>query len=305
MTMLTSLLDRATDALRPAASPLRPGVIRIGVGAFSAVNNHRRRDIFRDLHRQDPSRFHPVGPVRILRRPLPPRLADLLFEAAQLSNAATTLGIAHRVSGPLNAGLQLWTMSYRNSWSMVYHNDNMLLLQQLVLGLTPSADALSLDALRHEGTLLPERHDRAYGGIPTALNIAASAVYLISGIAKVRSPLGWNWAGGHTLREQIAADAVRKEAFGGEAPAAAGALYRSNASFGLLAVTALVVELGAPLSLTNRRLGQGFALAAWGMHVGIRLIMGIKFTYNLSGVSYLGYFPLGAQLATAVRVASP
>lgn len=293
---MSGILIRALDTLRPAATPVRPAVIRLGVGIFSGINNHRRRGIFRDLHRQDPARFRPVGPVRILRRPLPPKAADLLFDAAQITNAATTAGIAHRVTGPVNAALQLWTLSYRNSWSMVYHNDNMLVLQQAVLGLTPSADALSVDSLIRESTLYPQRFDRAYGGIPTAVNIAAAAVYVISGIAKVRSPLGWSWAGGAALRDQIAADAVRKEVFGGTAPAPAGVLYRSNARFGMLAAMALAVELGAPLSLLNRRVGQGFAMAAWGMHLGIRLIMGIKFTYNLSGVSYLGYFPVGAQL---------
>lgn len=293
---MTRVLARILDTLSPAAEPVRPAVLRLGVGAFSAVNQYLRRPIFRDLHRQDPDRFRPVGPVRVLRRPLPPSVADALFDAAQVTNAAATLGLAHRVTGPLNAALQIWTLSYRNSWSMIYHNDNTLVLQQAVLGVSPSADALSVDAVLAEGRLLPRRFDRAYGAVPTAVNICACAVYLISGIAKVRSPLGWSWAGGAALRDQIAADAVRKEVFGGTAPKTAAALYRSDTRFGLLAATALAVELGAPLSLLHRRVGQAFAFAAWGMHVGIRLIMGIKFTYNLSGVSYLGYFPVGPQL---------
>lgn len=293
---MNPLLSRVVDKLRPAATPARPAAIRLGIGAFSAWDKHRRRGIFRDLHRQDPSRFRPVGPVQILRRPLPPRVADLLFDAAQMANAAATLGIAHRVTGPLNSVLQLWTLSYRNSWGMIYHNDNMLLLQQMVLGVSPAADALSVDSLIRERTLLPRRHERRYGGVPTAVNIAGVAIYLISGVAKVRSPLGWSWAGGDALRDQIAADSIRKEVFGAPAPATTAALYRSDLSFGVLAGSALAVELGAPLALLDRRVGQGFALAAWGMHLGIRILMGIRFTYNLSGISYLGFFPLGTQL---------
>lgn len=293
---MNPLLSRVVDKLRPAASPARPAVIRLGVGAFSAWHNHRRRGMFRNLHRQDPSRFRPVGPVQILRRPLPPRLADLLFDAAQVSNAAATLGIAHRVTGPLNSALQLWTLSYRNSWGMIYHNDNMLLLQQMVLGASPAADALSVDSLIRERTLLPHRRERRYGGVPTAVNIVGVVIYLISGVAKVRSPLGWSWAGGNALRDQIAADSIRKEVFGEEAPATTAALYRSDLSFGVLAGSALAVELGAPLALLDRRVGQGFALAAWGMHLGIRILMGIRFNYNLSGISYLGFFPIGVQL---------
>ena len=80
------------------------------------------------------------------------------------------------------------------------------------------------------------------------------------------------------------------------APKAAGALYNSKGQFGMLAIVTLIVELGAPLSLVNRRVGQLFALSAWAMHVGIRIVMGIKFKYNVSGVSYLPYFPVGRQL---------
>ncbi|KAB1642224.1 hypothetical protein [Gulosibacter chungangensis] len=338
-------IDRVMDTLRPAATPVRPALMRLGIGGFSAVHQFGRREMIHKLHRQDAPRFAPIGVVRILRKPLPPKIADGLFTAAQVTNALTTLGIAHRVTGPFNAALQLWTMTYRNSWGMIFHNDNGLVLHQAVLGLSRSADALSVDALvkfarsraaqnrlgsqtrassqprpssetrariqpipsiRPQPSttlatlwkaLAPERFDRHYGGIPTAMNIGTMAIYFISGIAKIRSPKGWGWASGDTLREQIASDAIRKEVFGSVAPKAAGALYNSKGQFGVLAIVTLIVELGAPLSLVNRRVGQLFALSAWAMHVGIRIVMGIKFKYNVSGVSYLPYFPVGRELA--------
>ncbi|MFD2757352.1 hypothetical protein [Gulosibacter faecalis] len=280
------LVRAVTRRLRPVTHPARPAISRIGVGLFSGIHNLRRRPTLRNLHRQDPSRFAPVGVVRVLRRPLPPRVADALFDAAQLANAAATLGIAHRITGPLNAALQLWTISYRNSWGMIFHNDNTLTMHQVVLGTSRAADAWSVDALLARRPAQPARH---YGGIATAMNVATCAVYLISGVAKVRSPRGWAWASGDTLRDQIAADAIRKESFGTPAPRLAAATYRSQTQIGLLAAGALAVELGAPLSLIDRRLGYLFAVAAWGMHVGIRVIMGIKFSYNTSGVAYLPY----------------
>lgn len=292
-----SLLYRVVNTLRPAAQPVRPAVLRLSTGAFTIWNNLRRRPMFRKLHEQDASTFHPVGPVRILRRPLPPPVANALFDAAQVTNVLATLGVAHRVTGSVNAALQLWTLSYRNSWGMIFHNDNMALMHQMVLGTTRSADALSVDALVKDKTLTPQRFDRAYGGIPTAMNIATVAVYFISGVAKVRSPQGWSWAKGNTLRDQIAADAIRKEVFGTKAPEAAGDLYNARAFFTLGGVATLIIELGAPVSLINRRCGQIFSIAAWGMHVGIRYIMGIKFTYNTSGFSYVPYFPVGSQLS--------
>lgn len=292
-------LELVMDTLRPAATPLRPAIIRLGIGGFGAVHQFRRREMMRTLHRQDASRFAPIGVARVLKKPLPPRVADALFDAAQLANLAATIGIAHRITGPVNAALQLWTMTYRNSWGMIFHNDNGLVLHQAVLGLSRSADALSVDALLRGDGLAPRRFDRAYGGIPTAMSIGTMAIYFISGIAKIRSPKGWAWASGDTLREQIASDAIRKEVFGSVAPKAAGALYNSKGQFGALAVVTLIVELGAPLSLTHRRLGQLFAISAWAMHVGIRIVMGIKFKYNLTGISYLSYFPFGKQLPLA------
>ncbi len=284
------------DHLRPAAQPIRPAVLRVATGLFSAVHNIRRRPMFRKLHAQDASHFTPVGVVKVLRRPLPPKVADAIFDAAQVVNIASTLGIGHRVTGPLNAALQLWTLSYRNSWTMLLHSDNMMTMHQVVLGTTRSADALSVDSLLRDGTLFPQRYSRSYGGVATAMNVATVAVYFISGVAKIRGPLGLKWAAGDVLRGQIAVDGMRKDLFGSAKPAAGTALYQQKELFTLLAAISLAVELGAPLSLVNRRLGQAFAVGAWGMHVGIRIVMGIKFKYNVSGVSYLPYFPVGPQL---------
>jgi hypothetical protein len=166
----------------------------------------------------------------------------------------------------------------------------------MVLGTTRSADALSVDALVRDRTLLPQRFDRSYGAVPTVLNLATCAVYVISGVAKVRGPLGMRWAQGDVLRGQIAVDGLRKDLFGSARTEAGSALYRQKGLFTLLAAVSLAVELGAPLSLVHRRLGQAFALGAWGMHVGIRIVMGIRFTYNVSGISYLPYVPAGPQM---------
>ena len=290
------LLQRVVNALRPAAQPIRTAVLRWSTGIFTTWNNLRRRAMFRKLNAQSASAFKPVGPVRVLKRPLPPQVANALFDAAQVTNILATLGVAHRVTGPVNAALQYWTLSYRNSWGMIFHNDNMALWHQMILGVSRSADALSVDAMLRDKTLLPQRYDRAYGGIPTVMNIATCSVYLLSGIAKVRSPQGWRWALGDTLRDQIAADAVRKEVFGTKAPEAAGGLYNARGFFTLAGVGALMIELGAPAALLNRRWGQLFSIAAWGMHLGIRIIMGIKFPYNTSGVSYVPFFPVGREL---------
>lgn len=285
------MLNTVISLLRPVADASRPAVLRVGVGAYALSQQLRRRRMFRTLHRQDPQRFRPVGVVSVLKRPLPPRVADAVLDLSLVTNVLATAGVAHRITGPVNAALQWWTLTYRNSWGMIFHHDNLMLLHQTVLGATRSADSLSVDALLRDGELLPERSGRAYGAVAPAMNVATSAVYLLSGVAKVRSPRGWKWASGDTLRDQIAADALRKEVFGSKPPETARHLRSSRTPFGILAAVSLVVELGAPAALAHPRLGQLFAVGACGMHWGIRRMMGIKFSYNTSGVAYLSFFP--------------
>jgi len=248
-------LGRALDdRVFTPAPPSQPALGRIVLGAYTAHYLSRRVRMLRQVHRTDPALFAPVGPVRALSRPLPPAVADALVTAELVATTAFTLGVRHRVTGPLHAGLLLWTLFYRNSWSMVFHNDNTLVLHTLVTGLSPAADGLSVDALLRPAA--PAPHWR-YGFPATVSSAVSAAAYLVAGLAKVRGPLGWGWASGDALRSQVAADGLRK--------------------------------LGAPLALLDRRLGRAWAGAAFGMHWGIKAVMGITFRYHLSGAAYTSF----------------
>jgi hypothetical protein len=291
-----SVLAGIEPHFMPAAPALRPAVLRVATGLYTACYLGRRVKMFSRIHRGDASMFAPVGPCRILKQPLPPRMADALVWAEVAANAAYTAGLGYRVTGPLHAALLTWTLSYRNSWSMVFHNDNNLVLHTAVLGAAPAADALSLDSLLRSGTLVPRRYGWQYGLPATVMSAVTACTYLVSGVAKVSGPMGWKWASGGGLRGQVAADGLRKELLGSHAAALGLKLYERKGLFTLLAVGALVIELAAPLALANRRLGQAFAVAAFGMHWGIYAVMGIRFRYNQSGVMYLCFFPVGRTL---------
>jgi hypothetical protein len=56
---------------------------------------------------------------------------------------------------------------------------------------------------------------------------------------------------------------------------------------GLLTV---VVELGAPVALVNRRWATGWTIAAWTFHVGIVALMWISFAYPLSLIAFAPFF---------------
>ncbi len=280
---------------RSPRSARRPAVLRVLTGAWTAGYLGTRVTMLRRIHRTDPRLFAPVGPCRVLRRPLPAPLADALVLACLAADLAFTLGLRHRVVGPVHAGLLLWTLSYRNSWSMIFHNDNVLVLQTVVLGLSPSADALSLDARRPSAVPVRAPQDWRYGLATAMVRAVTAATYLVAGIAKLRGPLGWSWTRGESLRSQIAADALRKELLGSTSAPLGVRLYSRTRLFRLLATGSLLVELAAPLALLDRRLGRAWAVGAFGMHWGIRALMGIRFRHQQSGVAFAAFLTGGGH----------
>ncbi len=265
----------------------RLGVNRALVGGYTAFYLLRRRRMFRDVARTDPALFSPVGPVRVLHSPLPPAVADRLGDAALVTTALFALGAGHPLTGRLHAALLTWNLSYRNSWSMIFHNDNLLVLHTIALAAGRSADAVSVDALVRGS--VPAPHPR-YGWPGDLMNAGSAAAYLIAGVAKVAGESGWGWARGDGLRRQVAVDGVRKEVFGSKVSPLAHTLYPYVGLFTAMAVVSLVVELGAPLALLDRRLGRLWALGAFAMHWGILGVMGIRFRYQLSGVGFASWF---------------
>ncbi len=288
---MSPLLRRVADAARrrlaPAASPTAPALLRLAVGGYHLWHVGRRRSLYRGVHRTATESFDPVGAARVLKQPLPPRVADALLDASLVTGALFTAGIAHRVTGPLHSALQTWNFSYRNSWSMVFHHENTLVLHTMVLGAAPAADALSVDALVRDRTPLPDRRSWMYGATPAVMNGAVTLTYLLAGLAKLAGDDGLRWAGGASMRSQVAVDALRKEMLGEPANPLLRVLGPRTGAFAVMAAGSLVLELAAPLALADRRLGWLFAAGAFAMHWGIKVIMRITFPYHLSGVLYL------------------
>jgi hypothetical protein len=290
MRRLGRLLDAFWFAEAPAA---RLALLRILVGAFALYLVAGHYSAWVRVGQTSASLFEPVGVVAVLDRPLPPEVFQGLILACLAANVAFLVGWRYRFTGPLFAVLLLWVLSYRNSWSMIYHSANLVVLHVLILSLVPAADALSLDARRgRKGTGRDPKGDWRYGW-PIRLVCAVTLLsYFVAGVAKVAGPLGWSWATGEALRSQIAADALRKEVLGDAGSALFYALYDQLWLFTLLAVGSLALELGAPLVLLSGRLGRGWAVSAFLMHWGIFLLMGITFRYHLAGVVFASFFNL-------------
>jgi hypothetical protein len=162
-------------------------------------------------------------------------------------------------------------------------------LHVLLLAAAPAADVLSVDARR--GRSRASAEDGRYGWAVRAVCLVTIVTYVVAGIAKLKLG-GLGWLEGEQLRAQIAYDNLRKVELGREASVLGVWFVRHPAFFPPLAALTLLVELGAPLALLHRRVALVWSVLAWGFHVGVAMLMHIKFPYPLSFVPYLAFFRL-------------
>jgi hypothetical protein len=231
--------------------------------------------------------FRPVGVVAALAAPLPGWAVVAAAVATVPLGAMFTLGWRFAVTGPLFAATLLWVLSYRNSWGMIFHTENLLVVHVLVLALGRSADAWSLDARRRPP---PPGADAAHGWPVRLLALATVGTYLLAGVAKLRLS-GLSWIGSDLLRNYIAYDNLRKLELGDWYSPLGAALLPHAWLFPPLALFSVAFEVLAPLALLGPRLARVWALGAWAFHVGVLAVMAIFFPYPLLG---LGFAPLFA-----------
>ncbi|WP_437638204.1 HTTM domain-containing protein [Sorangium sp. So ce854] len=288
------LLDRFDRAFFAEAPAERLAIVRLLVGGFALVYLCVRAVHLQRVGHLPPEGFRPIGVISALSAPLPLWAVRGLIGAAIAAGAAFVAGFKFRVAGPLFGALLLWVLSYRNSWGMVFHTENLLVLHVIALGLAAAADAYSLDARRAAALSAsappPAPHGR-YGWPLRLLCAITVTSYFIAGVAKLRNS-GLDWALSDILRNYVAHDNVRKIALGDTHSPLGGALVRYGFLFPPLALATLAVELGAPLALFSRRVAVVFCGAAWLFHLGVLLTMAILFPYPLLGIAFAGFFEL-------------
>jgi hypothetical protein len=231
------------------------------------------------------TQFAPVGLATLLGGPLPGVVLRLLVAATAVAGLAFVTGWRFRVSGPIFALLLLFLLTYRNSFGQVFHTENILVLHVLVLGLSPAADALSLDS---RGRAVPSEAER-YGWPVRLMCIVTVLTYFIAGETKLRIA-GLDWITSDSLRNYIAYDNVRKIELGDVHSPLGGMLVGHGWLFPPLALLTLAVELGAPLALLGGRIARAWAIVAWGFHAGVVAVMMILFPYPLFGLAFAPFF---------------
>ncbi len=293
---MKSLLQKLDQVWFPALAPERLAIMRILTGLFALWYLAPRYTTLQKMANTEADLFAPVGLAAALSAPLAAGWIDALLALTLLANVAYLAGWQFRWTGPLFGLSLLALLCYRNSWSMIYHNDNAMVAHVLLLGCVRSADALSWDSWRRLSSSAPEPHSR-YGWPVQLISAVTLATYLLAGVAKLASESGLQWATGESLRSQIAVDTLRKELLGAPTAPLAYQLYDQIWLFTALGIFSLIVEVLAPLALLSPRLGRLWAVNAFGMHWGIYFLMHITFRFQMTGLLFLSFFPLERLVA--------
>lgn len=263
--------------------------LRLFVGAFALVYLIVRWGELLAVARLPKAHWRPVGVTRLLDGPLPEAVVIAISAVTIVLVAAFVVGVGYRMIAPLAAIAFLWTTTYRNSWGMVFHTENLAALHLLALAVAPAAHAWSIDAWRagRRGTALRDPVV-GFGWSVKLCGALTVATYVLAGVAKLRIA-GLDWLDGEHLRNQIAIDNLRKALLGDHVAILGNLFLEHPNALTMFCVLTLVLELGAPIALVGDRLGTLWSLGAWGFHLGVVLLMNIWFLYPLLGLAFLPF----------------
>ena len=286
-------MKRIADWWFAPAPAERLAALRILIGGFALCYVIGRLPELVAVSRLPRSAFQPIGVVRLLDAPLPTAVVIAITVATACLLAAFVLGFGFRVCAPLAAAGLVWTLTYRCAWGQVFHTENLLVLDVIALACSPAADAWAIRAR-------PRERRAGYGWAIKLMVALLAATYLMAGIAKLRLA-GASWLDGDQLRNQIAMDNLRKALLGGPIAPLAVPMLAHRSAFTVFSIGSLVIELGAPLILIGHRVARVWAVAAWGFHVGVLLMMYIVFPFPLSGFAYLPLVPIERVVISIAR----
>ncbi|MBL0219466.1 MAG: HTTM domain-containing protein [Myxococcales bacterium] len=273
-------MKRVSDWWFAPAPAERLAAVRILIGTFALCWVGGRLVETHAVAQLGKTQFHPTGVVRLLDAPLPPAMVLVIAIVTCALLLAFTLGVQYRFTAPLAALGVLWTLTYRNSFGMIFHTENLLVMHLLALACAPAADVWAID----RKPLVPAA--AGYGWILKLLAAITAATYVLAGIAKLRIA-GFAWLDGEQLRNQIAVDNLRKALLGDSIAPLATPFLDHPSGFTVFSVMTIVLELSAPIVFLHPRIGRLWSLTAWGFHLGVVLLMNIWFPYPLLGLAYL------------------
>lgn len=221
----------------------------------------------------EPAVWQPVGILRPLGEPLPTWTLTLAWIAGLAASAALLLGRSLRAATTVLAVATLLLLTQRSSGGQILWFDVL--------------PTLHVVALAAGATLQPARgfDPRTAGWALRLAALMTVATYVAAGIAKLRIG-GLDWIADGVLERHIAFSGMRLDVLGGTPSPLAAPLVDLGVASAPLAVGVLVIELGAPLALVNRRIAIAWSAAAWLMHAVIAATMFVVFHWPLLGVAF-------------------
>lgn len=283
-------LQRLRDGYHAPVPTERLQLVRAGLGAYSFIALAARAGHWLRPASYPADAFAPVGVVSLLDSPLPAPVVYLAWALTTVLAGAFAAGYGGRWVGLAFAPLLLWVTSYRHSWGMVFHTDNLWVIHVLLLSLA-NAGGRRGAPLRSQDVAGNDHRNTASGWVLRAWGWTTVASYVVAAVAKLEAS-GLSWALGEVLREQIAYDAVRKIELGSLHSPIGPWLLPHGWLFTPLASFSLAVELLAPLALLGGRFAGVWCASAWLFHAGVLALMAIAFPYPLSGCAFLAFVPL-------------
>ncbi|MGE0173271.1 MAG: HTTM domain-containing protein [Oligoflexales bacterium] len=310
---ITRTLQRWSDQWFRDVPTARLAVVRVLLGAYALHYLYERSGLFESLTRYRNFLFQPVGLAHFLTGPLSANGLLAVYWSSVALGVCFIAGLAFRLTGPLFAVGSLFLLSYRNSWQMIFHTENLLALHVLILSISQAGDALSIDALlghrlaknSSRQTLAAKFFQKNGTCSSWPLNliiIVTSLAYFVAGVAKLAGPAGVAWIQGQVVLNHVIVDALRKDILGWQPSEVVAYVLDWKAAFWFFAIGTIILELGAPLFMLGRRLRYFWVVNVIAMHWGIFAIMGITFYFQMYGVAYLAFFPLEKLAAAPLRM---
>jgi hypothetical protein len=276
--------------LFPTAPPERLAVLRILVGVFALAYLLINAPGFLSLADADPQRFEPVGVLFPMAEPPPDAVLVGAYAVAVAAGLGFTFGVWFRATGPLFALLLLALCTYRSSWGQILWLENLMVMHVAIIGCSRAADARrwSPQGCSAARSCPPSE---AYG-VPVRLAaLVTVATYLLAAAAKFRIG-GLDWVTSDSLRNHVAATAVRAELLGSPSSPVGRWLVTYGWLFPPMAAGSVLLELASPLALIGGRWRNAWVLLTWLMHVAIALVMFVVFPYPLWLVAFAPFYDL-------------
>lgn len=251
-----------------------------------------RGNYLADVARLPDRRWEPIGIASLLPSAPHGLVIGSVWLLTLAGCVAATANRFVRVAAPVGAAGMLLIATFTSSFGQVFHTEHLLVLHLVVL-----AGAAVVEP--------PARRGGTTSGWPLNLMMSVVVVvYVVAGVAKMRYS-GASWVTGDILRNWIAIDNLRKLLFEDLYSPIGGWLSTVAWVWGPIALSAVAIELGAPVALVPNRVRYAWLAAAWVFHVGVFVLMAISFPYQLFGVAYAAFLPMERvvdRIAAAVPV---